>query len=44
MDPIDQLEIIDTQIHEPFPATKLGQPDMALLGRFQVELAREAMD
>ena len=44
MDPIDQLEIIDAQIHEPFPATKLDEPDMALRSRFQVELAREAMD
>ena len=44
MDPIDHLEIIDAQIHEPFPATRLAQSDMALLSRFQVELAREAMD
>lgn len=44
MDPIEHLEIIDAQIHEPFPGTRLDEADLPLLSRFQVELAREAMD
>jgi len=44
MHTIDHLEIIDAQIHEPFPGTRLDEGDMPLLSRFQVELAREAMD
>lgn len=44
MDPIEHLEIIDAQIHEPFPGTRLDDADLPLLSRFQIELAREAMD
>lgn len=44
MTSIDSLEIIDGQIHEPFPAVRLDSEDMHLLTRFQIELAREAMD
>lgn len=44
MTSIESLEIIDAQIHEPFPAMKLNAGDMPLLTRFQIELAREAMD
>lgn len=44
MDPIEHLEIIDAQIHEPFPGTRLADADLPLLSRFQIELAREAMD
>ncbi|MCW2380583.1 MULTISPECIES: amidohydrolase family protein [unclassified Sphingobium] len=44
MAPIDTLEIIDAQIHEPFPAVRPNGADMHLLTRMQIELAREAMD
>jgi len=44
MTAIESIQIIDAQIHEPFPAAKLRAEDMPALSRFQVELAREAMD
>lgn len=44
MTTIESVEIIDAQIHEPFPAIRLDEAGMPLLTRFQIELAREAMD
>ena len=44
MPPIESIEIIDAQIHEPFPGIRLPEDDMPMLSRFQVELAREALD
>ena len=44
MNSIESLEIIDAQIHEPFPAVPLTDEQKPLLSLIQVELAREAMD
>ena len=44
MTTIESLEIIDAQIHEPFPGVPLSDEQKPLLSLFQVELAREAMD
>lgn len=41
---IESIEIIDAQIHEPFPGAMLDDAQKPLLSLFQVELAREAMD
>lgn len=41
---IETLEIIDAQIHEPFPGVPLTEEQKPLLSLFQVELAREALD
>ena len=42
MSTIESLEIIDAQIHEPWPGTML--PDGEPTSAWQVELAREALD
>lgn len=44
MSEIESLEIIDAQIHEPFPGVALNDDQKPLLSLFQVELAREALD
>jgi len=44
MPDIESLEIIDAQIHEPWPGHPLSDEQKPLLSLFQVELAREAMD
>lgn len=41
---IESLEIIDAQIHEPFPGVPLTGEQAPLLSLFQVELAREATE
>lgn len=44
MTQIEALEIIDAQIHEPFPGVALMEAEKPLLSLFQVELAREAIE
>ncbi|MEJ0023501.1 MAG: amidohydrolase family protein [Alphaproteobacteria bacterium] len=41
---IESIEIIDAQIHEPFPSVALTEEQKPLLSLFQVELAREAVE
>jgi predicted TIM-barrel fold metal-dependent hydrolase len=41
---LESLEIIDAQIHEPFPGKPLDESMKDQLSLWQVELAREAMD
>ena len=41
---IESLEIIDAQIHEPWPGQPLAEDQKPLTAQWQVELAREAMD
>lgn len=44
MSNIEAIEIIDAQIHEPFPGVPLTEEQKPLLSLFQVELAREALE
>ena len=44
MSNIESLEIIDAQIHEPWPGRPLDESMKAQTSLWQVELAREAMD
>jgi len=41
---LESLEIIDAQIHEPWPGRPLDESLKSLTSLWQVELAREAMD
>jgi predicted TIM-barrel fold metal-dependent hydrolase len=41
---LESLEIIDSQIHEPWPGVPLDEDQKPRLPEWQVELAREAMD
>ena len=44
MSNIESLQIIDAQIHEPFPGVPLTEEQLPLLSLFQVEMARESLD
>jgi len=44
MSPIESLEIIDAQIHEPWPGKPMDESQKEQTQLWQVELAREAMD
>ena len=44
MSQIESIEIIDAQIHEPFPGVSLKDGEKELVSLFQVELAREALE
>ncbi len=41
---IESIEVVDVQIHEPWPGKPLDEANMKQLALWQVELAREAMD
>ncbi len=41
---VESIEIVDAQIHEPFPGVSLTEEQKPLLSMFQVELAREALE
>ena len=44
MTTIESIEIVDAQIHEPFPGVSLTEEQKPLLSMIQVELAREALE
>ena len=44
MDSVSSIEIIDAQIHDPFPGTTWPEEGKDFKTRVQVELAREALD